>query len=370
MQRVRARQAPYGGLGQPWVMPWGPGTNLSGLFNLYPSLGDVTLAADLPTDLDGPMKVFRFGSLTINTVRTVTNRCRGAVILCDSLIMGAAGAFSMTARGAAGSAKWANQDILVPTSAVFSGRNTDRAAFLAYLAATGNFAFDPTLFACPPPGMGDVVADYASWPGRGTAIISASGCGSGAQGAVASAWSTSSLIVSNGNTGGAGSGAPGGGGGGGVGLYNDGIPYTGGGAGGNGGPARPWASGPGGGRMWYRPSGKASDAGKFTDYPGEGYPDNNGIGVGPGSLAGVLIIIVRGDVSLSSGHSLTSAGAASAAGTGSSGGGYVGLFLGGALSGSPNIMTPGGSAVSSSGITSGPGGAGSGISSTFSAMGW
>lgn len=367
MQRVRARHAPYCGLGQPWTMPWAPGTSLSGLFSLYPSLGDVTLAADLATTLDGPMQVFRFGALTINTVRTVTNRCRGAVILCDSLTMGAAGAFSMTARGAAGSAKWANQDILVPTSAVFSGRNTDRAAFLAYLAATGYFAFDPTLFACPPPGMGDVVADYASWPGRGIAIVPVSGC-AGRLGGIGSQGGSGTTIA--GSTGNAGSG--GGTGGGGRGCYYYSIGFSGCGHQ-YSGAGRPWGGGTGGGSVVDdgAPSGLAADQyggnGGFSYGAGAGNPAGDGQTSGTG---GVLIVICRGAVNIASGASLVAAGVPAPPGFpysgGSSGGGSVSLFYGSTYINNGSISAPGGNAYGNGGA----GGAGSVQVKTFVSMGW
>ena len=62
----------------------------------------------------------------------------------------------MTARGAAGSSKWANQDIGIPIRMVLSGKSTSQKAFLDWIASTGFCIFDPTLFKCPMPGMGDV----------------------------------------------------------------------------------------------------------------------------------------------------------------------------------------------------------------------
>ena len=349
-------------------MPWGPGTNLSGLFNLYPSLGDVTLAADLATTLDGPMQVFRFGALTINTARTVTNRCRGAVILCDSLTMGASGSFSMFARGAAGSAKWANQDILIPTSAVFSGKNTDRAAFLAYLAATGYFIADPTLFACPPSGLGDVVADYASWPARGTAIVSAAGCGAMLSGLGAAGGSGTIVGGATGNA-----GYSGGTGGGGRGCYYYTIGFSGCGHQ-YSGAGRVWGGGAGGGSTVDdgAPNGLAADQyggnGGYSYGAGAGNPDGAGQASGTG---GVLIIICRGAVNIASGASLTAIGV-DAAGNwggnagGSSGGGSVSLFYGGTYSNSGTMTAGGGGGYAYGGA----GGAGSTQVKTFATMGW
>ena len=335
-----------------WTTAWAPGANLSGLFSLYPSLGDVTLAANLATTLDGPMQVFRYGALTINTARTVTNRCRGAVILCDSLAMGASGSFSMTAKGAAGSVKWANQDVLVPTSAVFSGKHTDRAAFLAYLAATGYAIFDPTLFACPPPGMGDVVADYTSWPGRGTTIISAAGCGAGAwYNASVSLWGAS-YMGGAGNAGGAGSQGCGGGGSG-CWIGYGGTQVT----AGAGMAGHPWGGG----------FASLGAAGCITDCA-DRVPD--------GLPGGVILVIVRGNVSLTTGHTIDARSFASGnAGAGSPGGGFAGLYYSGSLSGTPNILAGVGSnngALTFGNVTysGGAGGAGSAQAKTFATMGW
>lgn len=334
-------------------MPWAPGTNMSGLFNLYPSLGDVTLTADLATTLDGPMQVFRFGALTINTSRTVTNRCRGAVILCDSLTMGATGYLSMTGKGAAGSPKWVNQDIIVPSSALFSGRYADKAAFFSYLAATGYFAFDPTLMACPPPGMGDTIADYTSWPGRGTSIISAAGCGAGTSYVYAGHFVDDTSYSEPGYAGNAGSFAPGGGGGGGFSVTQAGS-YS-GAYGGQGGAACVWSGGD---------CGIGSSA---TNYISKAGANALNFGAGYGAPGGVLIIIVRNNVTLTSGHVISANGVIYPVSyCGGPGGGFAGLFYGGTLTGTPSIVA---SAAATAG-GGGNGGQGAVRVASFATMGW
>lgn len=355
-------------------------TTLSNLFGLYPSLGTQTIssATSLASTLDGPMACYRYGALTVNAALTVTNRCRGLVLLCDSLSVGAAGSISMTARGAAGSSKWANQDIGIPTSMLLSAKNTSWTTFLAWLQSNNYCIFDPTLFACPPPGMGDVIADYANWAARMAAIVSAAGCGAGAN----------KTNTGTGTTGLAGTNAPGGGGTGG----SNGYAAT-------SAPGTVWGGGPGsGGCGSYMattkgfapdqyggvggiggPAGATYNSGGGAGNPGgAGYLGGTGVGAaGSAGTGGVLIIIVRGDVTLTTGHALTAGGTAGGAasgnttncGGGGSGGGFVGLYYGGALTGTPNLTASGGSGGTSSN-SGGPGGAGTALSAPFSAMGW
>lgn len=363
------------GVPTPWQQPWTPGPALANLFALYPSLGDVTIAGatSLPSTLDGPIQVARYGALTVNAALTAANRCRGLVILADSLVKGAAGSISMTARGAAGSAKWANQDIGIPTNLILSGKHTSMRAFLQWLAETGYCIWDPTLFKCPPPGMGDVLADWADWPAKMAAIIQAASCGGVFPGEYCGAKTTGhpGKAGTNGGTGGGGGGGrnaastntitdpptcPGLVWGGAAGQYGTGIcdaplanPDLWGGNGGKG------TTGRGG---------------------GAGNPSGNSVGTSLGT-GGVLIIIVRGDVTLANGHAFSANGmpgendSANVAGGGGSGAGSVSLFYGGTLNGTPNMIANGGvGGTAGTGAAGGQGGVGSTQSKPFSAMGW
>lgn len=326
-----------------------PLTNIATLFALYRSAGDVTInsATSLPTTLDGPIQVVRYGSLTVDAPMTVTNRCRGLVILCDSLVMGSTGSISMTGKGAAGSPHWAHQDIVVPSFMNLTGRRAALRDFWSWLGKMGYAIFDPTMFACPSPMMPDVQADYSSWPGRGTAIISASGCGA-QTGAVAlgTAYIAFNSTYS-GSAGNAGLNAPGGGGGGTASAVNSGANAW--AYGGRGGPGRVWG---GGDRATgYRNVNTMGPLGV------DGYLYGaSAIGTG-----GVLLVFVRYSISVTSGHSLSANGVYdSMAYSGGTGAGKVGVFYGGSISGSLNLSATAG----------GNGGAGHAEAKTFATMGW
>ena len=351
MQRARIRHHTYSDLGKPWVMPWAPGAGLSGLFNLYPSLGDLTLAADIATTLDGPVQVVRYGALTVNAARTVTSRCRGLVVLCDSLTMGASGSLSVAGKGAAGGPALVSQNIVLPTSMVLTGKKTSQVDLFAYLAATGYFIGDPNLFAAPPPGMGDVQADYTNWPGRGTAIITAANCGLGGNYAYAAVTGNYAGMSGTAGT----NGAPGGGG---AGRYNapSSAAVNGGGADGH-----VWGGGAGGGGSYNNGSAPLSrSASPYGGIVGLGASAGNG-----GAGGGVLIVIARNNVSLTAGHVFSADGLAgttvNSTEGGGGGGGSVSLFYGGTLTGTPNLTATGASPN---------GGAGSTQTKTFAQMGW
>ena len=348
---------------QPWVAVWTPGVNLVNFYNLYDSKGDVTIsvATSIPTTLDGPIQVARYGALTINAALTASQRCRGLIILSDARSTGAAGSVSMTARGAAGAKNWAlDKDIFVPQSITFTGRNTSYADFLKWIRQTGYCIFDPTLYACPPPGMGDVTCDWATWTPYGSTIISVAGCGTGA--------APGANTYMNGTPGGAGSNAPGGGGGG---CGENGQ------SGGWGGQGRPWGGGPGGGGGPARSADAYGGFGGLGDWGGggAGNPPGNGAGVGTG---GILLELCRGNASFTAGHSITANGTNGGSGTcggGGSAGGVAGFFFGGSLTGTPNLSAAGGPAGSGVNVdgrykSGSAGGAGSTQSKSFATMGW
>lgn len=354
---------------QPWTAVWTPGVNLANFYNLYDSKGDVTIsvATSIPTTLDGPIQVARYGALTVNAALTASQRCRGLIVLSESLSVGAAGSISMTARGAAGAKNWAvDKDIFVPQSITFSGKNTSYADFLKWIRQTGYCIFDPSLYACPPPGMGDVTCDWATWMPFGSTIISAAGCGARLGGLGGAGGSGTTIAGATGNA-----GTNGGTGGGGRGCY-----YYSPGFGGCGhqysGAGRTWGGGTGGGSTVDdgAPSGLAADQyggnGGWSYGAGAGNPAGDGTASGTG---GILISICRGNVSIASGASLTASGVAATAGYaysgGSSGGGSVSLFYGGSYVNNGTIAAPGGSYGNG-----GAGGAGSVTSKSLSTMGW
>ena len=348
---------------QPWTAVWTPGVNLANFFNLYDSRGDVTIsvATSIPTTLDGPIQVVRYGTLTVNAALTASQRCRGLIILSDARSTGAAGSISMTARGAAGSSKWAvDKDIFVPQAITFSGKNTSYADFLKWIRTTGYCIFDPSMYACPPPGMGDVTCDWATWTPYGSTIISAAGCGGGS--------SPGSNTYMNSNPGGTGSNAPGGGG---NGCGENGC------TGGWGGPGRPWGGGCGGGGGLARNADAYGGAGGLADWGGGGAGNPPGPNAAVGS-GGVLLEFCRGNASFTAGHSITangSNGGSSTCGGGGSGAGVAGLFYGGTVTGTLNMTATGGAAGSGAYLdgrykSGSAGGAGSTQSKSFATMGW
>ncbi|KAF0235048.1 MAG: hypothetical protein FD177_207 [Desulfovibrionaceae bacterium] len=371
---------------QPWTWTWTPGDDLVNFFALYDSRGDVTISAptSIATTLDGPIQVARYGALVVNAALTASQRCRGLMPIADTLNMGAAGSISMTGMGAAGSSKWAvGKDIFVPQSITFTGKNTSLAQFLAWIRQTGYCIFDPSMYASPLPGMGDVQCDWATWTPQGTAIVSATGGGAGG-GALSAA---SSGVGVAGNVGGAGnSGGTGGGGSGGT--FHSVV--AGGTWGGNGGQGRVWGGGPGAGATY--------DAGSITvslpadPYTGPGGAGNNyggvvGGGAGnpggaPGSgggsaggngVGGILVVIVRGAVNLTAEHVISANGIAGGnatnCGGGGSGGGSASLIYLGVLTGTPNIIATGGAGGTGT-YAGGAGGIGHAGNKTFATMGW
>ena len=362
---------------QPWTAVWTPGVNLANFFALYDSKGDVTIsvATSIPTTLDGPIQVARYGALTVNAAVTVSQRCRGLIVLSESLSVGAAGSISMTARGAAGASNWAvDKDIFVPQAITFSGKNTSYADFLKWIRTTGYCIFDPSLYACPSTGLGDVTCDWATWTPYGSTIISAAGCGVGAVG----------KYIGAGNAGGAGSQGPGGGGSGG--NYNAGYSIS-------GAKGRPWGGGSGsaGGNItpqvppdyYGGPGGNSAVSSSVSGGGGAGNPGGAGVSGGSSGAdgtGGVLLVICRGNVSLTTGHTFVSHGSNGGAATGqayncggaASGAGFLGLYYAGALTGTPSMTANGGTGGigTATAYNGGAGGAGKTEAKPFATMGW
>lgn len=365
---------------QPWSYTWTPGASLANFFTLYNyhSLADasgnatISVAASIATALDGPIQVARFASLTVNAALTSSQRCRGLMPICDTFAIGASGSISMTALGAAGSSKWANKDIFVPQSITFTGKNTSYAQFLAWIKSTGYCIFDPTLYAAPLPGMGDVQCDWATWTPYGSTMVSAATVGAGL--GIGCGYSTGAG-VGPGTAGGAGTNAPGGGGGG---AYY--FSVAGALAVSRSGPGTPWGGGPGSGGasgtsvasgpadLLGGPGGAAggANAGGGAGNPGGAATGSGTTGQGTG---GILLVIARLTASLTAGHVIAANGIAggtgASAGGGGSGGGKAGLYSL-SVTGTPNLTATGGPA----GTNAGAGGAGSTESKTFATMGW
>jgi len=359
----------------PWQMPFAPGLglnssqSLANLFNLYNYWQGqqpltISSATNLPTVQDGPIQVFKVGNLTVNSTLGFSNRCRGGILLCDSLTMGASGVITAPG-GAAGSSKWLNQDILIPPNAVFTGKNTSWAQFQAWIAANNFFIFDPTLLALGYPGMGDIQANPTAWPGNGTAIISAAGCGAAVFGLSGTAGSTTTGYSGTAGTNGPGAGGESGGGGQ-LGLFT--------------GPGRVWGGGSGSagsGNISPDPwGGYGGRVGGLATSGGAGNPSGNNVPASNGT-GGILLVFSRGPVSLTSGHLLTAPGMPGESDTqynypggGGSGGGKVGLYYEGTLTGTPNLTAPGGAGGSGRWGTGGSGGAGQTEAKPFSAMGY
>lgn len=354
-----------------------PGSLAAPLFDFYPSLGDVTIgtATNIDTVQDGPMKVIRYGALTVNALLTTTQRCRGLMILCDSLVMGAAGVISMTGKGARGAAAWPRDDMTIPHSARLSAKYISRRAVIDYITQHGIWIGDPVFWAFPDAEVGDCRATLT--PGS-VVLLSAAGCGAatpparggfagvdGGTGAGASgAGSTTTNYSICGGWGARGNPWGGGPAGGGV-AGNGGSGQSGDAHGGEGGDAYQRNTG------YYACGGTGNPGGAPTP---SGSPGNEGTG-------GKLVILCRGDITRNATDSIQSNGvkgvdapvANCVAGSGS-GGGNVSIINGGAILGAGNTTANGGAPGVSAGGTYGSagysGGAGSVVTKTFAQMGW
>lgn len=346
-----------------------PGTSAAALFNLYPTLGAQTISTttNITTVQDGPMKVVRYGALTVNAALTTTVRNRGLMILCDSLTMGASGSISMTARGAAGAANWPVVDLTIPQSVRLSARYAPQRDAMNYITQNGIWIGDTVFWASPDAGVADCRATIT--PGS-VVLLSAAGCGA----------RTNSAGTAGAN---GGTGAGGGGG-----AYNNTIPTY-------GGEGRPWGGGSGGGGVGGTTGGGPSAdryggvGGEgvmyYTGYYGAGGSGNpGGPGMGGGCVTGndgtggVLIIICRGNITRNATDSITANGVNGATqtggsyptGGGASGGGHVSIIYGGTLTGTGTTTANGGIGGSGSGDNGSDGGAGSVVTKTFAQMGW
>ncbi len=375
-----------------------PGSLAAPLFAMYPSLGDKTIATatNIDTVQDGPMKVTRYGALTVNAALTVTQRCRGHIILCDSLAMGAAGSISMTARGAAGAANWPVTDLTIPQSVRLSARYASQRTVSDYITQNGIWIGDPVFWAFPDAGIADCRASITA---GSVVLLSAAGCGDSGGGVVVAASAGSTPTGGAGNAGS--SGGTGGGGGGCAYAVSYPSSAPGGGAG------YPWgggaAAGGGSGAPYGPDSVHSSIPGQYGGRGGSAYgtaavggsagnPGSDGVSGYSGTSAkgtdgtgGVLIIICRGNVTRNASDSIEANGGAGGGITGTtsgyyyvggagSGGGHISLIYGGTITGTGNTTANGGAGGTCTGSgtnrTGAAGGAGSVVTKTFAQMGW
>lgn len=398
------KQSGNGGV-QPWIQDvqlTAPGLGCDGLFGLYESLGDKTLTGSnfISTVLDGPEKVVQYGNLvlgdgTTTTSLTAANRCKGLVILCDSLTVKANATLHMTGRGAKvtrdddpffpfidfkipskislgssrmslsqvldvirdnGLAPWdigAFQHIVSPLYGFNMGINTQGSIVLLNWASPGGAGAIPQSI-----GQGAVAGSHGSAGANG-------GCGGGGHGGICARVDVSgypayhSYAAGRGNPYGGGCGTSAFSAGNGWGSLRDAYDY----------PRFSFLMGDaqaGGG------GGAGIPAGKGVSLWGGAACGDGGEGVG-----GKLTIICRGAITVQSGGKIEANGMPGGSGPGTyclggggSGGGHVSLISPSAPSNSGTIQAAGGSGGTGYYGTGGNGGAGSVITKTFTQMGW
>ena len=377
---------------QPWIADVAIG---KGIFDFYDSLGDVTISADtnIPSVLDGPMVVRKYRDLTINAAAnnvtlTTTNRCRGLMLLVEgNLLMQRTASYvpriSMTGRGARGHAGMGQYDFSIPASIQLSGKGWSKADALKMIQEQGYAICDHWLW----DDWGKVNGVSAAAWTPGTVLLTASGCGVFPAQYEVTTYSVGTTGAAGAN-GGCGSGGSGG-------LFT--TTYR---ARNGGGHGNPWGGGAGGGGLIASGGGlsKLSYADHYGGKGGDGEYNtsvNNVCGGGAGNpggkgfsaasdgqdgTGGLLVIIVKGAVTLNAGAVIdadgmpggnVAAGQQYAAG-GGSGGGHVSIITLGTLTNSGTIRANGGAggAGGAQGTVGGSGGAGQVVTKTFGQMGW
>lgn len=339
----------------PWTAMLPVGKNIS---NFYDSLGDVTIstATYLPTTQDGAIRYFKYNNLTVNALLGLSARCRGVIIDCNNFTGGAAGGLLATGMGAQGQSNWPIVDLTIPNTLTLSAANISQKAALDYIRKNNIFLGDEVFWAFPDAGVGDC-RKSASQPG--TTLVSALGCGLGANGVRTS--SSSTYNYNTGANGVAGVAAPGSGASGGIQVYAD---Y---GATGPGGRAYPWGGGQGGEGV-YPNAGTA----RVWGWPGELVKITQ-----PGA---VCIVIVRGNLSLASGFVAQADGIVPTTGMpdgysfsiGGPGGGAMRFYVGGTISNSGTVRANGavGQQSNTSASKGGDGGNGVADIQPLTALGW
>lgn len=300
----------------------------------------------LTSSQDGEMVVKNYQNLTINAghTMTVSNRCRGLLLYVDGDLT-VAGTLSMSARGASADpvALGVAASGLQLWRALPTGSTGTAAAVTNGLTGCGSAAV-----------AAEANQKYAAGAPSQVFTIARTGANGGAGN-----YGTYGSPGSNGSAGQSGGGGAGGG--------AAGTPGT----GGRGGIGTCFSGGPGGGSG----DGSTGQAGSDTGGKGgDGSGPNYMGGVGnPGGASnqsssasgtgGLLIIVVKGNVTIQSGGVISADGVTNNTGAdrmgGSSGGGNVLLLYGGTYTNSGSVRANGGGTAGSGGGAGGAGGNGS-----------
>lgn len=403
---------------QPWskvVTLAESGKGCDGLFNLYDSLGNITIVGEqtIATLLDGPEKVVRYNDLVIgdgNTTSSLTaaNRCKGLVILCDTLTVKNAATLHMTGRGARVDRNddpfFPFIDYKIPFKVSLDSSHLSLAQALAVIKSMGLAPWDAGTFQHVIAGMFGF--NLAVSLAGSVALLTAAGCGASVLGTYAYNAQAAGVNGNAGTSGGMGSGGSGGlGGNDHTSTYRSGAatPYSGGsGSGGHGnnqsnpvsGVAGSPFSGPGG-----HGGGVCSWQTGYHPFPGEtlvlgisyggggagnpggkqGSSSYTGQTDGGNGVGGKLTIICRGTVNVQDGGKIEANGMPGGSGGsppgsgygggGGSGGGHISII-------SPSDPTKSGTIQAAGGAggvgapSGGNGGTGSVVTKTFTDMGW
>ena len=314
---------------------WGDGSdgNLS-------TTGNVSLA----NTQDGDVVVKQYSSLTINSGHTFTTqyRCRGLVIYVDGDCV-INGILSMNARGCKcnpADATTSSYTPVAPSDGSAVGANGIR-----FVRAKSGIT--ETLSASEVNGCGNALKNIEANQnginanGKIYAIprVGASGGGSAASGSAGS------------------SGQSGGGGGGSTGTYSVGGAGTAGTcfSGGTGGGGGTYSSSYAGyaGTPYGGAGGAGRSAGGYYGGGGAGNPGGGGSVAGGDGTGGLLVLFVKGNLTIGSSGAIQSkglsGGAAASSGGGGSGGGIVLMLYAGSYSNSGTISVAGGASVTNSG---------------------
>lgn len=314
------------------------GDNLARLAALYDKRPETLLSGttlELPTTLDGPLHVARFGDLTLNNaVITARNRCRGLFVLCDSLtVTGAASVIHMDGKGSTAT-DWTDYDLSIPATVSLTSELVAQRDVLAAVRKSGHYIGDPLFLA----GLAPLVQASLAH-GANLIVDKTTGLGTGGAGSSLTAYGSCSL---NAAAGGAGARGPGGGAGGSA-YYK---------SGGNGSKARSWRGGFGG----YSSGGENVVGDTYRC----GYP------------AGVLIVAVLKTLTVGPGLTCRANAAywsgTTYGGAGGSGGGRVLLLTPPTVSGTPTLQAAGDGGYAAI-CTEKTGGAGAATQSTLAAWG-
>ena len=294
---------------------------------------------------DGDMVVRQYSSLTINSGATLTTDqpCRGLLIYVDGDCT-INGTLSMDGRGA-----YAN-----PTTSGASDANAVSASGLQipFITTSGiqTLSSSASLFNGCGTAARTVIANQKSINGNGTILtLVRQGADGGSGGGSGSGWKPGAS-GSNGSTGQTG------GGGGGRGSYAD--PSGQGGTGGSGSYGSCFAGGSGGGdgqynngfgssaTAWAGPGGNASATNGYGAGGGIGNPSGSNSGGGaapatqPNGTGGLLILIVKGNITLGTSGRIVARGLSGAEDNGgSSGGGNIVVAYGGNLNNQYTTLT-------------------------------